>query len=136
MPDLTSMSGPGEPARPARLCVRLGGQGDNVLLDAVGPQSLTFREMVTVIRAAVGSRAVVVPVPGSLIPALSAALGLLLRDVLLTREEYRAVADGLADSDAPSTGEIAFTDWVARHGAELGRSYANELDLHFRPAVA
>jgi uncharacterized protein YbjT (DUF2867 family) len=120
----------------ARLCVRLGGRGDNVLLDAVGPQSLTFREMVTLIRAAVGSRAVVVPVPGSLVPALSAALGLLLRDVLLTREEYRAMADGLADSDAPTTGEIAFTDWVARHGAELGRSYANELDLHFRPAVA
>jgi uncharacterized protein YbjT (DUF2867 family) len=120
----------------ARLCVQLGGRGDNVLLDAVGPQSLTFREMVTVIRAAVGSRAVVMPVPGSLVPALSAALGLLLRDVLLTREEYRAMADGLADSDAPSTGEIAFTDWVAQHGAQLGRTYANELELHFRPAVA
>jgi NADH dehydrogenase len=118
----------------ARLCVRLGEPGDNVRLDAVGPQSLTFREMVTVIRAAVGSRSLVIPVPGSLVPPLSAALGLLLRDVLLTREEYQAMAEGLADSDAPATGEIAFTDWVARHGADLGRSYANELDLHFRPA--
>jgi uncharacterized protein YbjT (DUF2867 family) len=120
----------------ARLCVRLGEPGDNVRLDAVGPQSLTFREMVTVIRAAVGSRSLVIPVPGSLVAPLSAALGLLLRDVLLTREEYQAMAEGLADSDAPSTGEIAFTDWVARHGADLGRSYANELDLHFRPATA
>jgi len=117
----------------ARLCARLGASGDNVTLDAVGPQSLTFREMVTVIRAAVGSRALVFSVPGSLVPPLSAALGLVLRDVLLTGEEYRAMADGLADSDAPSTGETAFTDWVARHGAELGRRYANELDLHFRP---
>ncbi len=119
----------------ARLCVRLGGRADNVVLDAVGPQSLTFWEMVTVIRAAVGSRSLVLPVPGSLVPPLSAALGVLLRDVLLTREEYQAMADGLADSDAPSTGEIAFTDWVARHGADLGRSYANELDLHFRAAT-
>ena len=119
----------------ARLCVRLGGPGDNVLLDAVGPQSLTFREMVTVIRAAIGSRAIVISVPGSLVPPLSSALGVMLRDVLLTREEYRAMADGLADSDAPSTGETAFTDWVARHGADLGRTYANELDLHFRPAT-
>jgi len=117
----------------ARLCVRLGGRDDDVLVDAVGPQSLTFREMVTVIRAAVGSRAIVVPVPGSLIPSLSAALGLVLRDVLLTREEYQAMAEGLADSDGPPTGEIAFTDWVAKHGSDLGRSYANELDLHFRP---
>jgi hypothetical protein len=119
----------------ARLCVRLGAPGDNVTLDAVGPQSLTFREMVTVIRAAVGSRSVVVSVPGSLVPPLSAALGIVLRDVLLTRDEYRAMADGLADSDAPSTGETAFTDWVARHGAELGHRYANELELHFRAAV-
>jgi NADH dehydrogenase len=119
----------------AGLCVRLGGRDDNVVVDAVGPQSLTFREMVTVIRAAVGSRAMVVSVPGSLIPPLSAALGLVLRDVLLTREEYQAMAEGLADSDGPPTGEIAFTDWVAKQGSGLGRSYANELDLHFRPAA-
>jgi uncharacterized protein YbjT (DUF2867 family) len=119
----------------ARLCCRLSERGEDVLLDAVGPQSLTFREMVTVIRAAVGSRAVVIPVPGAAVPALSAALGIVLRDVLLTREEYRAMADGLADSDAPATGDIAFTDWVARHGPDLGRTYANELDLHFRPAA-
>jgi NADH dehydrogenase len=120
----------------ARLCVRLGEPGDNVTLDAVGPQSLTFREMVTVIRAAVGSRSVVISVPGSLVPPLSAALGIVLRDVLLTRDEYQAMADGLADSDAPSTGKIALTDWVARHGAQLGRSYANELELHFRATAA
>lgn len=118
----------------ARLCVGLGERSDPVLLDAAGPQSLTFREMVGAIRAAVGSHAVVLPVPGRLIPALSAAMGLLLHDVLLTRDEYEAMAAGLADSDAPSTGRIAFTHWVAGHGATLGRTYANELDLHFRPA--
>jgi NADH dehydrogenase len=91
--------------------------------------------MVTVIRAAIGSRAIVISVPGALGSPLSSALGVMLRDVLLTREEYRAMADGLADSDAPSTGEVAFTDWVARHGADLGRTYANELDLHFRPST-
>lgn len=46
------------------------------------------------------------------------------------------MADGLADSAAPATGETVFTDWVAEHGAELGRSYANELDRHFRQARA
>lgn len=42
------------------------------------------------------------------------------------------MADGLADSDAQSTGRVVFTDWVAGHGATLGRRYANELDRHFR----
>jgi uncharacterized protein YbjT (DUF2867 family) len=119
----------------ARLCAGLGGRTDPVCLDAVGPESLTFRQMVGAIRAAVGSHALIVPVPGALIPILSAGLGAVLRDVLLTRDEYQALTAGLADSGAPSAGEIAFTDWVAEHGAELGRRYASELDLHFRPAA-
>jgi nucleoside-diphosphate-sugar epimerase len=119
----------------ARLCVELGGRSDNVLVDAVGPQSLTFRELVLAVRAAVGSHAVIVPVPGRLIPLLSGVVGIMMRDVLLTGDEYQAMAAGLADSDAPSTGKVMFTDWVTQHGPGLGRSYANELDLHFRPAT-
>lgn len=116
----------------ARLCVDLGARTDPVVMDAVGPQSLTFRELVDAVRAAVASRAVLVPVPGPLLVGLSRVVGLGLRDTLLTGEEYRAMADGLADSDAPASGSIVLTDWIAEHGDELGRAYANELDRHFR----
>jgi NADH dehydrogenase len=93
---------------------------------------VSFHELVTAVRTAVSSRAVVVPVPAVLLPGLSWMVGLLLRDRLLTREEYRAMAAGLADSDGPATGDIRLTDWLAAHGPELGRHYANELDRHFR----
>jgi len=116
----------------ARLCVELGARNDTVIVDAVGPQSVTFRQLVDTVRAAVGSHAVVVPVPGPLLTGLSNALSLLLRDTLLTRDEYQAMTDGLADSDGPATGRIVFTDWISEHGPELGRRYANELDRHFR----
>jgi len=66
----------------ARLCAELGARSDSTTLDAVGPQSLTFREMVTAIRAATGSHAVIVPAPGWLIPPLSGALDAVLCDVL------------------------------------------------------
>jgi uncharacterized protein YbjT (DUF2867 family) len=115
------------------LCVSLGGRTDTVTIDAVGPQSVTFRQLVQEIRAAIGSRSVIVPVPGAAIPALAVLLGLVLRDTLLTPDEYRSMAAGLADSAAPATGTIAVTDWVREHGDELGRRYASELDLHFRP---
>ncbi len=116
----------------ARLCVELGARNDTVVVDAVGPQSVTFRELVDAVRAAVGSRALVVPVPGPVLTGLSKALSLVLRDTLLTRDEYLAMAEGLADSDGPATGTIVFTDWVAEHGPELGRRYANEMERHFR----
>jgi nucleoside-diphosphate-sugar epimerase len=117
----------------ARLCVDLGDHQDiNATLDAVGPQSPTFRQLVDAIRTAVDSHAIVVRVPGFVLPAMASALSLLMRDTLLTRDEYHAMANGLADSAGPSTGSIVFTDWVAEQGPRLGRVYANELDRHFR----
>ena len=104
----------------------------NVTVDAVGPESVAFRDMVAAIRTAVGSRSLLVPTPGWLIPPLSSALSAMLRDKLLTSEEYYAMADGLADSAAPATGEVAVTDWIAKHGDSLGRTYANELTRHYR----
>jgi uncharacterized protein YbjT (DUF2867 family) len=117
----------------ARLCADLGAETGNLVRDAVGPQSLTFRQLVQEIRDAVGSRAVLVPVPGAAIPVLAGLLNVILRDTLLTAAEYRSMAAGRADSAQLEAGEIVFTDWVRQHGGELGRSYANELDRHFRP---
>ncbi len=116
----------------ATLCAELADREGNVIADAVGPQSLTFRQMVTEIRDAVGSRSLIVPVPGALIPLLASMLNVLLRDTLLTAAEYRSMAAGRADSAGPAAGGIVFTDWVREHGSELGRTYANELDRHFR----
>jgi NADH dehydrogenase len=117
----------------ARLCADLGERSGNVTVDAVGPQSVPFRDLVATIKAATGSRALIVPVPGAVIPPLATVLNFALRDTLLTADEYRSMAAGLADSDAPATGSIVLTDWIREHGSELGRRYANELDLHFRP---
>lgn len=115
----------------ARLCVDLGARTDTVTLDAVGPDRLTFRELVEAVRRAVGSRSPIIGVPAPVLLALSAALGVVLRDRVLTGEEYHSMAAGLADSNAPSTGTIRLTEWLASHGDELGRSYANEIRRHF-----
>jgi uncharacterized protein YbjT (DUF2867 family) len=120
----------------ARLCADLGDRQDTVTMDAVGPESVAFRDLVATIKAAVGSHALLLPVPGAIIPPMAAGLNLMLRDTLLTADEYRALAAGMADSDAPATGTTSPTQWIRRHGAELGRRYANEVDLHFRPAPA
>ena len=116
----------------ARLAVRAGNSALTEVIDAVGPERPTFLALVQAIKAAVGSRSQVVRVPGTLIPAAGRLLGLVLRDTLLTAEEYRAMADGLADTDGPATGEIALSQWIADHKDTLGRVYANELTRHFR----
>jgi NADH dehydrogenase len=116
----------------ARLCLEQGAARSDVVIDAVGPERPTFLELVTSIRAAVGSRARIVRVPGAAVPALSRLLGLALRDVLLTGDEFRAMAAGLADVEGPATGNTKMSEWLAEHGPTLGLTYFNELDLHFR----
>jgi uncharacterized protein YbjT (DUF2867 family) len=116
----------------AALCADLGGRNDTVVVDAVGPESVGFRQLVEEIRTAVGSHAVLVRAPGGAVAVLARVLGLMLRDRLLTADEYRAMAAGLADSSAPATGTIVVTEWIREHGDELGRRYASELDRHFR----
>ncbi len=115
----------------ARLAVRAGRSTQTEIIDAVGPERPTFGELVDFIKGEVGSRSQVVRVPGSFIPAAARLLGLALRDTLLTAEEYQAMADGLADTDGPATGDTALTEWITTHKDNLGRVYANELTRHF-----
>jgi uncharacterized protein YbjT (DUF2867 family) len=115
----------------ADLCITASGQSHNSIIDAVGPERPTFLELVRAIRAAVGSRARIVRVPGALLPPLSSLLNRALHDVLLTKDEYHAMADGLADTNGPSTAPTALGDWLVEHGATLGIRYANELERHF-----
>jgi nucleoside-diphosphate-sugar epimerase len=118
----------------ARLCVAKGLERHDSVSDAVGPERPTFLEMVRLLRDAVGSHSPIVRVPGALLPLCSRLLGLALHDVLLTPEEYRAMAQGLADTDGPATGAIAFSAWLAEHADALGRRYVNEIDRHFSPS--
>jgi hypothetical protein len=62
---------------------------------------------------------------------VSKVLGVFLHDVLLTSDEYRAMAAGLADTDGPATGTTALSTWLADHGDQLGLHYANDLRRHF-----
>jgi NADH dehydrogenase len=90
----------------ARLALEAATWPDDRVVDAVGPERPTFIELVEQIRAAVGGRARIVRVPAPILLGMSKVLGAVMHDVLLTAHEYRSMAEGLADSDAPATGTV------------------------------
>jgi nucleoside-diphosphate-sugar epimerase len=120
----------------AALCVDLAGGESSTTVDAVGPQRMTFRELLEQVRDAVAPRTAIVSVQGPMMTAMATTFGLVLRDRILTTDEYRAMQAGLADSAAASTGRTRFDDWL--HGAAdgLGRRYLNDSRLHGAPAPA
>lgn len=91
-------------------------------VDAVGPDRPTYRELVDAVRAGVGSRTLVVPLPTSLVLLAGRVLGTVLRTELLDRDELVSTMEGIADTDGPATGETSVLEWIAEHGDELGRT--------------
>jgi NADH dehydrogenase len=123
----------------ARICLEAGqglagrGPGGQVL-DAAGPDTLEYRRLVGLVRTAVGSRSIVLPMPTSVVLAAGRALGLLVGDVVLTRHELTELSSGLLTSKEPARGRIRLEDWLAQHGSELGHRWASELKRNYSSA--
>jgi NADH dehydrogenase len=119
----------------AEICLQAADADTDLIVDAAGPTTLPFGELVQAVRVATGSRAPILHLPPIVIAAAAHALGLLVGDVVLTAEEIRGLTAGLLASRFPPLGRIAFTDWLEDHSGSLGEAYANELHRHFVPAV-
>ena len=115
----------------ARICTDAARAGGDLVIDAAGPETMAFDEVVALIRRAVAARALVVHVPAPVMGLASRALGLLVRDVVLTPDEIEGLMAGLLVSHEPPLGRIAFSEWLDDHRESVGRHYANELQRHF-----
>jgi NADH dehydrogenase len=115
----------------ADLAIELADDHENRTVDAVGPEIFTFREFVTVIRDAIGSRAAILPTPAPIALAAAGLLGRALGDVILTREELDGLMAGLLVSREPALGTTRFTKWLATNAGWLGRGHLSELGAHF-----
>jgi len=114
------------------VAVEAGLREETLTVDAAGPEVLDFNEFVRTVRQAVGSHALIVHLPKGLALLASQAIGLLLRDVVLTRYEVTELSASLLVSGNPPTGRIGFRDWVMANGPHIGREYHSELRRHFR----
>jgi uncharacterized protein YbjT (DUF2867 family) len=115
----------------ARICEEAALADADLVVDAAGPEKMPFEELVKAIGQVVGARSPIVHLPPAAMMAASRALGLVTRDVVLTRGEIDGLTAGLLVSHEAPIGRIGFTEWLAEHGASLGRTYANELRRHF-----
>jgi len=115
----------------AEVCVAAGQRAENEIIDAVGPETFTFEELVRLIAATVGSRARIVHVPPAAALAASRLIGYIVRDVLVTEEELKGLMADLVVTDGPATGHRRLSDWLAENAATVGRRYASEVSRHY-----
>ena len=116
----------------ARVCVEAAAGPSGVAVDAAGPETMAYRELVDRVRAAIGSRSIVVPMPAFVVLVAAQALGLLVRDVVLTRDEIRELTSSLLTSHEPPRGKIRISDWLVTNASTLGRRWSSELARNYR----
>jgi uncharacterized protein YbjT (DUF2867 family) len=115
----------------ARLIADAVGQSENAVLDAVGPETFSFEELVRLIAGQVGRSVRLVHLPTPLAYAATLVTGWFVGDVVLTWEEYRGLMGNLLGSKAPSAGQTRLSEWLAGHREQVGRRYASEVARHY-----
>jgi len=120
----------------AALAVEQGMQGTqstqtraerNVTMDAKGPESYEYRDLVRVIGKAIGRERKLVTISPRLGHAMGRIFGALTGDVVITREEIRGLMSGLLATNSPPNAPTKLSDWLAANAGWLGKTYQNEL---------
>ena len=105
---------------------------DSYTLDAVGPETFTFEELVRFIGKSIGRPARIVHLPRLLAFLATKGTGWFVGDVILTWEEYLGLMGGLLAVETPPPGKTRLTDWLRENASTVGVRYASEVARHFR----
>ena len=104
-------------------------------IDAAGPDVMTFREYVRTIAKACGVTKLIVRVPSRIALSVLKLIQMILKDVVLTREELLGLKQEALLSRNTSLATESVTQWLMANGKTLGRRYANDLERHFQSAA-
>ncbi|TDI35558.1 MAG: NAD-dependent epimerase/dehydratase family protein [Acidobacteria bacterium] len=111
----------------AELAVREGAARGNRVIDAIGPETFTFRALVRTIGESIGKRRPIISVSPGFGYFAASLMGKIVGDVFLTREEVSGLMQNLLCTDSEPAGETKLSEWVRSHADELGVRYASEL---------
>ena len=104
---------------------------ENYVIDAVGPDSYTFKELVQLVGKKVGVQRPIISVPPRLALLAAQFLSLFVGDVILTPEEVDGLMGNLLVSKQPARGKTAFKDWLEANKSTVGAKYASEIKRHY-----
>jgi NADH dehydrogenase len=120
----------------ADLALAQGLERADRIIDAIGPETFSYRELVEELALTIGVRRPIVSVPPRLGYLMGWLLGAVLGDVLITRDEVEGLMQGLLTTDSEPAGRIELSAWALDNADTLGTRYATELGRRRNRSVA
>jgi NADH dehydrogenase len=111
----------------AQIAVEQGKERTNSVIEAIGPETFTYRELASCVGEIIGKKRSIVSVPPSLGYAVGWVISKMVGDVMITREEIAGLMANLLYVDAPPAGHTELTDWARERASTLGLHYTSEL---------
>ncbi|HLW69932.1 MAG TPA: NAD(P)H-binding protein [Candidatus Binataceae bacterium] len=111
----------------ADLALGAAERSDNLEIDAVGPETYTFNELIRLLGRTIGRPVRLLHVSPGIALFFASIIGRLMGDVTLTRDEVIGLSDDLLVSHSAPTAPARLSEWLARNALTLGVHYASEL---------
>lgn len=111
----------------AALAVEQGENRENAVINAIGPETFTYRSLVEQIGEIIEKKRPIVSLSPALGYLMGSVVGKIVNDVMITREEIEGLMADLLYVDAPPAGTTKLTEWLKLHRETVGRKYTSEL---------
>lgn len=111
----------------AMIAVEQGKQQENNIINAIGPEVFTYRDLVHKIGIIIGEKRPIISLPDSICYFIGNIVGMMMKDVVVTYDEIEGLKADLLYSDDVPAGHTKLTDWAEKNAESLGIRYANEL---------
>ncbi|HTU34684.1 MAG TPA: NAD(P)H-binding protein [Candidatus Acidoferrum sp.] len=115
----------------ARLLADSSETRENATIDAVGPETFPFEDLVRLIAKETSAAVQLMHLPPILAYISTRVIGLFTQDVILTWQEYKGLLANLLLTNGPPTGHTRLSDWLHANRDRVGRHYASEVARHF-----
>ena len=111
----------------ALLAVKQGKKKENVIIDAIGPETFTYRGLVEEIGKAIGRQRPIISLPPAIGYYIGSAIGKIVGDIAITQDEIDGLMADLLYTESPPAGERKLSDWIREHSSTIGMRYSKEL---------
>ncbi len=111
----------------ADLAVEQGRKKENIIINAIGPETFTYRELVNEIGKAIGKRRPIISMPPHKGYILGKLVGFFRDDITITHDEIHGLMAGLLYVDSPASGKTRLTEWLKQNAPKVGKQYHSEL---------
>ncbi len=111
----------------AELAVNAGKSNENLVVDAVGPETFTYRELVETIGEIIGKKRIIIPISPWLGYFIGKIVSKITGDIIITKDEIKGLMSNLLFTNSPPSGKKKLTEYLKENANSVGMKYRSEL---------